>query len=65
MVLGNIKRLCKEHGETLTEMEVACGLAERATRRWDENAPSVHAVQKVAEHFGVSVEEITREEEAS
>ena len=64
-MLQNIKRLCKERGETLTEMERACGLAARATRRWDENAPSVHAVQKVADHFGVAVEEITKVEEGS
>lgn len=64
-MLKEIKKLCKERGETLTEMELACGLAARATRRWDENAPSVHAVQKVADHFGVSVEEIIKGEEAS
>lgn len=61
-MLQKIKKLCKERGETLTEMELACGLAARATRRWDENAPSVHSVQKVADHFGVAVEELMREE---
>ena len=61
-MLKTIKKLCEERGETLAEMECTCGLAARATRRWDENAPSVRAVQKVADHFGVTVDELLREE---
>lgn len=57
-MVKTIKRLCDEHNESLRQVELALGFSTGSICRWDENKPSVDRVQKVAEHFGVTVDYI-------
>lgn len=58
ILLENIKSLCREHGVSLMEVERSCGIAQRTIYRWDESIPSVDKVKRVADYFGVSVDEL-------
>lgn len=61
-MLENIKRLCRERGISLAELEQACGLGTRSTYKWGESAPSVERVKRVADYFGVTVDELLQGE---
>lgn len=57
-LLEKIKFLCKERGISLIELERSCGVTERTIYRWDTSIPSVDKVKRVADYFGVTVDEL-------
>lgn len=61
-MLKKIKKLCAERKESISDLERACGLAQRTVYRWDKVKPSVDKVAAVAEHFGVSIDELLRDD---
>lgn len=60
MIYDNIKRLCIEKGITISALEKACGISNGTIGKWadDISSPRVCNLQKIAEYFGVSVDEI-------
>lgn len=68
-IVENIKMLCKKHGTTVPKLGAELGFGNGAIYNWDKSSPSIDKVQKVAEHFKVSVDvvlygfELTRFEE--
>lgn len=61
-MVSNIKTLCGKTGVTIAELERKIGFGNGTIARWDENAPSVARVKLVADYFGVSVDELLKEE---
>lgn len=57
-MLQNIIRLCKERNISLAELERQAGINQKSIYRWDENTPSVDKVKKVADFFGITMEEL-------
>lgn len=57
-MVKNICELCKEKKISLAELERQCGLAPRTVYRWDANIPSIEKVKKVADYFGVTVDDL-------
>ena len=53
-----IKELCKAKGITIAALESALGFARGYLYKWDENTPGVDKVKKVADYFGVKIEEL-------
>lgn len=58
MILDNVKRLCREHGTNITELEKAVGIGTGSIYKWGKSSPSVNAVKLVADFFGVTVDEM-------
>lgn len=56
MIYGNIEKLAKERGISISKLENECGLGNKTIRLWKTSSPNVANLQKVANYFGVSVE---------
>ena len=58
MLVDHILQLCKERNISLAELERQSGINQRSIYRWNENVPSVDKVKRVADFFGVSVDDL-------
>ena len=61
MLLKNIAALCKEKHITIAELERNTGISNGTIRRWGEMNPRVDLLKKVADYFGVTLDEIVSE----
>lgn len=57
----NIIKLCKERGITVTVLEKELGFGNCTISKWKNVSPSINKVKKVAEYFGVSIEDLLKE----
>lgn len=62
LLMDNIRRLAKKTGVSLTEVEVCAGLGKKTIWRWATVSPSVAKLKRVADYFGVTVDELLRED---
>lgn len=58
MLLENIRRLCSKKLVSIAKLERATGISNGTISRWDKSSPTIENVQKVAEYFGVTVDEL-------
>lgn len=58
MILENIRRLCSEKPISIAKLERETGIGNGTISRWDVSSPTVENVKKVADFFGVTVEEL-------
>ena len=58
MIFANIQRLCEERNITISGLEKACGLGNGTIKEWRQRDPSVGRLQKVAEYFGLTVNDL-------
>ena len=58
MLLENIRRLCSKKPVSIAKLERETGISNGTIARWDTSSPTVENVQKVAEYFGVTVDEL-------
>lgn len=59
-MVDKIRSLCKERGITIYEIERTLGIGNGVIARWDESSPRVKTVKKVAEYFGLTVDELLK-----
>ena len=52
----NIKRIAKEKGVKITQMENDLGFSEHYISKWDKYNPSIDKVAAVADYLGVSID---------
>ena len=52
----NIKRIAKEKGVKITQMENDLGFSEHYISKWDKYNPSIDKVVAVADYLGVSID---------
>ena len=57
----NILRLCKAHGISVARLEIECKLGNATIRGWNESSPRVNNLKAVADYFGVTVDELLKE----
>lgn len=62
-MVDEIRDLCKKHNTNVKVLEKELGFGNGTIRKWDEQSPSLERVLKVAKHFGVSISELTGEEQ--
>lgn len=55
-IVEKIRGLCDTQGITLTELERMLGIGRGIIGRWKNSSPNVENIQKVADHFHVSVD---------
>lgn len=56
-----IKKLAKDHGMTLNEVNDKAGLGTRSIYRWKYTNPSYTSLKKVAKVFGVTPDQLTEQ----
>lgn len=58
-------RLCRENGTSIFQVEKACGIGNGVIGKWKQETqnPSVETLKKLAEHFGVTLDELVKESE--
>lgn len=61
MIYENIVKLCQERGISIARLEKECGFGNATIRGWSVSSPTLAKVQKVAEYFGVSVDDLIKE----
>lgn len=60
MLFENVSRLCAERGITFCALEKAVGIGNGAIGKWgkEDRSPRVENVKRVADYFGVTVDEL-------
>lgn len=58
MILGNIRKKCEETGISTYALEKQLGLGNGTVARWATSSPSVDKLKRVADFFGVTVDEL-------
>jgi len=58
VLVQNIRARCKAAGISISALEKATGLGNGIISRWDESSPRLENVQRVANFFGVSVDDL-------
>ena len=62
MIVKNIENLCKERGITLSSLEKTLGFGNSTISKWNTSSPSVSKLLSVAKFFGVTVDELLKED---
>lgn len=62
IVYENIARLCKERGTTVKALERELGFGENTIYKWKNSVPGADKLKLVADHFGVTIDELLKEE---
>nr|DAS41866.1 MAG TPA: repressor protein [Caudoviricetes sp.] len=59
-----IKKLCESNSISIFSLEKKLGFGNGTISRWDNSSPTVANLKKVADYFGVTMEELLGEKEA-
>ena len=59
-IVKKIKALAKSRGLSILQVEEQCGIGKKSIYDWDQHVPSVDKVMKVADLFGVTIDELVR-----
>lgn len=62
MLVENIRRLCEENNTTFWSLERELKIGNGVIAKWSKSSPRVETVQKVADYFGVTVDELLKED---
>ena len=61
MIFDNVKRLCEKNKISISKLENECGLGNATIKGWKNSSPTVETIKKVADFFGVTVNELITE----
>ena len=62
MIYENILRLCKERNIPISRLEKECVIGNGTVKGWQISSPTVANAQKVANYFGITLDELVKEE---
>lgn len=62
MNVKNVQRLCEANGLTFSKLEKAVGLGNGVIAKWQYGNPRVDRLKLVADYFGVTVDDLLKEE---
>lgn len=63
MILKKISKLCEERKISISKLEKECGIGNGTIGRWKDSTPTVDKLKKVADYFGVTLDELLEESE--
>jgi len=63
LLLENVRTLCEKHGTNFHQLEKAVGFGNGTVSKWAVQTPSVERVKAVADYFGVTVDDLLKEDE--
>lgn len=58
MIYENIVALCKKNNTNISKLEREVGLSNMTIRRWEHSSPNVDNLKRVADYFGVTIDEL-------
>ena len=58
MLFDNVKRLCSERGVSVWALEPATEIGNGTIGKWRTSSPRLETIKKVADYFGVTVDEL-------
>lgn len=58
MILQNVLRLCHEKKISVAKLEREIGLGNATISRWGTSSPTVENARKVADYFGLTVDQL-------
>lgn len=58
MLFESIEAMCRERKITISALEKAVGLGNATIKGWKESSPRVDTLQKVADYFGCTIDEL-------
>ena len=61
MNISNIRALCKERNITIQRLEKETKIGNGVIAKWEKRYPRVSNLKKVADYFGVTVDELMKE----
>jgi transcriptional regulator with XRE-family HTH domain len=61
----NIRRLCLERDVSIPDLERALGLGAGTIYKWKKSSPKIENLRRVADFFGVTVDELLKEKGAA
>ncbi len=62
MLLNKIRSLCETRGISIAKLERNLEFGNGTVRGWSRSSPSADKLKRVADYFGVTVDELLREE---
>lgn len=62
MLLDKIRDLCAKNNVSVAQLEEGAGLGKKTVFRWNKVSPSSDKLKRVADYFGVTVDELLKEE---
>ncbi len=63
-MVAKIRALCKTKGITICALERELGIGNGVISSWDKSSPRLDNVRKVANYFGISIDELVGGEAA-
>lgn len=60
MIFERIQELCERRGISIAHLEKACGLGNATVRGWATADPTVSKLKRVADYFGLTVDELLK-----
>ena len=64
MILDNIRQKCKEDGISMYALERRLGFGNGTVASWATSSPSIDKLKRVADYFGVTVDELLKDQSA-
>lgn len=58
MILKNITNLCAKNSISIAKLEKTVGIGNGTIGRWEKTSPTVDNLKKVADYFGVTVNDL-------
>lgn len=64
MLYEKIQEICDSKGITVSGLEKDLGFSNSTIRKWKNSSPSIENLKKVADYFGITVDELISGEKA-
>ena len=58
MLYDNVRRRCEQKGISVSMLEKKMEFSNGSISKWNDNEPGIRKVQKVADYFGVAIEDL-------
>ena len=65
MLYEKIQEICDSKGITVSGLEKDLGFSNSTIRKWKNSSPSIENLKKVADYFGITVDELISGEKES
>ena len=63
MIIANVRGFCATRGISLSALEKTLCIGNGTISRWDKSSPRVDTLKAVADYFGITVDELLREDD--
>lgn len=62
MIYDKVRKLAKEQGISIPNLEKECGLSNGSIAKWNTSKPRIDNLKKVADRLGTTIEELIKDE---